>query len=151
MAHGEDSPLLGAVERRIAESDNLRGSVRLLATIRHNRMEEVYNSADYFVLGSRYEGSGFALAEALACGVVPIVTDIPSFRMMTDEGAFGGLWSPGRADDLVSSVETVLGRSVEEQSEAARGFFEQRLSWDAIGREAVTIYREVLRRRTGAG
>ncbi len=50
-----------------------------------------YNSADYFVLGSHYEGSGFSLVEAMSCGVIPIVTDIPSFRMMTNNGKIGTL------------------------------------------------------------
>jgi glycosyltransferase involved in cell wall biosynthesis len=150
MAYGEDSPLLEAVERRIAESDVLRGSVRLLGTLPHHRMEEVYNSADYFLLGSRYEGSGFALVESLACGVVPIVTDIPSFRMMTDNGAFGGLWAPGRPDGLASTLRKVLQRSLQEQSKAARDFFERRLSFRAIGGEAMAVYSEVIGRRADA-
>jgi glycosyltransferase involved in cell wall biosynthesis len=151
MAWGDHSPLRSAVEDRIESSDVLRGTVRLLGTLPHHRMEEVFNSADYFLLGSRYEGSGFALVEALACGVVPIVTDIPSFRVMTDSGAFGGLWSPGRPEDLASVLRKVLDRNLHEQSNAAREFFDRRLSYRAIGHEAMTAYREVVRRRGRVG
>jgi hypothetical protein len=50
-------------------------------------------AADLFVSGSQREGSGTALLESLACGLPPIVTDIPSFRMLTCDGRIGALWS----------------------------------------------------------
>ena len=49
-------------------------------------------AADLFVLGSHREGSGYSLIEALACGLPPIVTDIPSFRSLTGAGVVGALW-----------------------------------------------------------
>lgn len=147
MAHGEPSPLVGVVRHRIAGSEVLRRSVELLGSVPHSRMEAIFSSADYFILGSRYEGSGFALAEALACGVVPIVTDIPSFRMMTDGGAIGALWTPGDPEALASAVIEVLGRPLAEQSRAARLFFDRRLSYAAIGRASVAAYERVMKTR----
>ncbi len=144
MAHGEPSPLEDEVRRRVAESEVLRASARLLGSVPHARMEAVFASADYFVLGSRFESSGFALAEALACGVVPIVTDIPSFRMMTDEGAIGALWPPGDSEACAAAVHRALDRPLVEQSRAAREFFQRRLSYAAIGRESVAAYSELL-------
>ena len=41
------------------------------------RVEELMRAADIFTLGSHREGSGYALTEALACGLPPVVTDIP--------------------------------------------------------------------------
>lgn len=147
MAHGEPSPLVEVVRRRIAGSEVLERSVEMLGSVPHSRMEAIFSSADYFILGSRYEGSGFALAEALACGVVPIVTDIPSFRMMTDGWATGALWTPGDPEALVSAVIDVLGRSLAEQSRAARAFFDRRLSYAAIGRASVAPYERVIKTR----
>lgn len=144
MAHGADSPRLAEVTRRIAASDVLRAAVRLLGTVPHTGMEAIFNSADCFVLGSRYEGSGYALAEALACGVVPIVTDIPSFRMMTDDGAIGALWTPGEPGACAAAVLEALGRSLVDQSRAARELFQRRLSYAAIGRASVAAYSTLL-------
>lgn len=149
MAYGPDSPLLGSVEERIARSDVLGRAVRMLGTVEHGEMEAVYNSADYFVLGSHYEGSGFALAEALACGVVPVVTDIPSFRMMTDGGGIGALWRPGQPGELAAALAEVLARPLGEQSLAARDFFDRRLSYPAIGKGLVEAYSDALRRVGG--
>lgn len=140
VAFGPDSPLLGAVEARIAGSEALSRTVVLLGTLPHAGLEAVYNSADLFVLGSHHEGSGFALAEALACGAVPVVTDIPSFRVMTGGGAVGALLPPGRPDALADALRTVAGRPPARA--AARAIFEQRLSWPAIGRAALAAYAE---------
>jgi len=144
MAYGGDSLLLAAVERRIAGSDVLSRAVRLLGSVPHDEMEAVYSSADYFVLGSRYEGSGFALCEAMACGVVPVVTDIPSFRMMTGGGAVGALWAPGDAEACAAAVVQAHDRSRVEQSRAARELFRRRLSFAAIGRASIAAYLDVL-------
>jgi len=38
----------------------LNNKVHLLGKIAHSEIEQYYNSADYFVLGSHYEGSGYA-------------------------------------------------------------------------------------------
>jgi glycosyltransferase involved in cell wall biosynthesis len=70
MAYGT-ADMLPAVRERIAASKTLAQAVTLLGRIEHSQLEDIYNSADYFVLGSHHEGSGFSLAEAMACGVVP--------------------------------------------------------------------------------
>jgi glycosyltransferase involved in cell wall biosynthesis len=146
MAHGPDSPLLEAVRARIAESEVLCRAVHLLGTVPHSEMEAVFNSADYFVLGSRFEGSGFALAEALACGVVPIVTDIPSFHRMTDGGAVGALWSSGRPEAMTAAVREAVRAPLEESSATARAVFDARSSFAAIGRDALAAYRKTYQR-----
>ena len=38
--------------------------------------------------------------EAMACGCIPIVSNIPSFKKMTDEGKCGFLFTPGDAEGL---------------------------------------------------
>lgn len=141
MVHGPDSPLRREVDRRIASSDLLGRAVKVLGTVPHDRMAAIFNSADYFVLGSHHEGLSFAVAEALACGVVPVVTDIPPFRRMTAGGQVGGLWRPGRPATLTETFGHVLGRPLATQSAAARELFERLLSWSVIGREALAAYR----------
>jgi glycosyltransferase involved in cell wall biosynthesis len=142
-----DAPLLPEVQARIAGSAALRETVVLLGRKSYLEIQDYYNSADYFVLGSHHEGSGYALAEALACGVVPIVTDIPSFRVMTDGGGLGALWPPGDAQALASAIENTLRRPRGALAAAARRFFEARLSYPSIGRQALAAYHELTSRR----
>ena len=83
------APLLEQVERTVETDPQLRGRVHLLGKAPHERIEQLMRAADIFVLGSHREGSGYSLMEALACGLPPLVTDIPSFRVLTGQGAIG--------------------------------------------------------------
>ena len=141
--------LLPQVRSRLAGSAVLGHAVELLGYIPHGELERYYNSADYFLLGSHHESSGFALAEALACGVVPVVTDIPTFQVMTGGGRIGAIWPPGDAARLAGALLRLLDQPLAPLSAAARAFFEERLSLPAIGRQALAIYGHLLDRRPG--
>jgi glycosyltransferase involved in cell wall biosynthesis len=141
--------LLPRVRSRLESSAALSHAVELLGCIPHAGLEGYYNSADYFLLGSHHESSGFALAEALACGVVPVVTDIPTFRTMTGGGQIGVLWPPGDAARMAEALLRLLDRPLAPQSAAARAFFRERLSLPAIGRQALSIYGYLVDLRAG--
>jgi len=146
MVYADDT-LLPEVRTCIAQSPGLTASVTLLGRLSHADLQAVYNSADYFVLGSNYEGSGYSLAEALACGVAPVVTDIPSFRVLTDQGRIGACWPPGDSAAFAEAFRRVRHRPLQEVSDRAVRFFEERLSWPAIARQAIRAYREAATRR----
>jgi len=142
-----DDALLTQVRNRVASSTLLCRSVRLWGSVPHAALESFFNSADYFVLGSHHEGSGYSLVEALACGVVPVVTDIPSFRVLTNGGTIGACWTPGDSSALAAAFLRVLCQPVRTLSDRAVHFFEQRLNFQAIARQAVHAYRELAERR----
>jgi glycosyltransferase involved in cell wall biosynthesis len=146
MAYGTPD-MLPAVRERIGASKTLARAVTLLGRIEHSQLEDIYNSADYFVLGSHHEGSGFSLAEAMACGVVPVVSDIPSFRVMTDSGRIGACWQPGSSESFADKFLAVMSQPLEQLSREAQGFFQSQLSYKAIARDAVRAYREVIAAR----
>jgi glycosyltransferase involved in cell wall biosynthesis len=126
-------------------ADVLRSRVRQVGFVPQQELGAYYDAADLFVLGSHREGSGYALLEALACGVVPVVTDIPSFRWLTDDGRIGSLWRVGDAASLAEALERVAVRPIVAERRACRALFDRRFSWDAIGRRAVEIYQELVR------
>jgi glycosyltransferase involved in cell wall biosynthesis len=146
MAYGT-ADILPAVRECIAASKALSGAVILMGRVEHSQMEDIYNSSDYFVLGSHREGSGFSLAEAMACGVVPIVTDIPSFRVMTDGGRIGACWRPGSSAAFADKFLEVMRQPLEKLSRYARSFFVSRLSYKAIARDSIRAYRQVIAAR----
>jgi glycosyltransferase involved in cell wall biosynthesis len=139
--------MLPEVRARLAASPALAERVDLLGCLPYDRMAALLSAADLFVLGSHRESSGYALIEAIACGAVPVVTDIPSFRAITAGGRLGRLWPPGDARAL-SEALVALGRADLGPVRAAMAeHFERELSWGAVGRSALAIYREVLERR----
>jgi glycosyltransferase involved in cell wall biosynthesis len=142
-----EGELLGAVRSRIAASPALSARVELIGKVAPERMASFYSAADIFVVGSHHEGSGYALLEACACGLAPVVTDIPAFRTITSGGAIGALWPAGNSPALADAIVRTAGPDRHEMRNRVLGCFEQTLSWSAVGRAAMRAYQEVVARR----
>jgi glycosyltransferase involved in cell wall biosynthesis len=134
------APLLKAVQRRIASDPMLRGRVHLLGRVPHERIERLMRAADLFVLGSHREGSGYALIEALACGLPPVVTDIPSFRALTAGGAVGALWPLGDSGALAEALISLAPRLGCAMRADVRAHFDRELSLPAVGAKLAATY-----------
>jgi glycosyltransferase involved in cell wall biosynthesis len=116
----------------IAADPNLGDAVEMRGTIAPAAVEDFLNSADFLIQTSLREVAGYSVLEAMSCGVIPVVTDIPSFRAMTDGGRTGVLFPVG--DHRLLAERTLDLANVEDLSRKVRAFFEQTLSYDAIAR-----------------
>ena len=146
-----EAPLERAVVRRIAEDGRLRGRVHLLGRRPHEQIESLMRAADVFVSGSHREGSGYALIEALACGLPPLVTDIPSFRALTGDGAVARLWWRGDPQSLADQLLAMPAQRSTAQRASVRAHFERELSFAALGRRLADTYHELVSRAARAG
>ena len=141
------APLLGEVTRRVEADAVLRDRVRLLGPVPHETVEHLMRAADLYVSGSHREGSGYALIEALACGLPPVVTDIPSFRALTRQGEVGALWRRGDPRSLSEALIEVACRPRVAQRAATRALFEAELGLRALGEKLVAMYGDAAHRR----
>jgi glycosyltransferase involved in cell wall biosynthesis len=91
-----------------------------------------FNSADFLLSGSHYEGSGTVVCEAMACGCIPVVTDIDSFRMITDNGRCGLLYNVGDENDLFATLIRTLKIDLKEKQKNCLDYFKSNLSFEAI-------------------
>lgn len=137
------APLRAEVTRRIEADPRLRGRVHLLGAVAHSEIELLMRAADFFVQGSHHEGSGYALLEALACGLPPVVTDIPSFRALTGDGAVGRLWPCGNAQSFTEALLSIAARPRESLRAQVREHFDRCLSFEALGRTLTQTYRQL--------
>jgi glycosyltransferase involved in cell wall biosynthesis len=144
MVYG-GADLVDEVRRRVNGSARLRDRVRLAGAVRHEEMPSFFSAADLYVGGSHHEGSGYALIEACACSVVPVVTDIPTFRLLA--GGAGALWPPGDAGACARALVDVARRDLGAERTRLSAHFTRELTWTAIGRRALAIYQEVVARR----
>jgi glycosyltransferase involved in cell wall biosynthesis len=140
------APLLRQVRRRVASDPRLNGRVHLLGPVPHAQIEQLMRAADFFVSGSHRESTGYALMEALACGLPPLVTDIPSFRALTGDGAVGQLWRAGDARSLCSALLRMRAHAAPADRAAVRAHFERELSFEALGRRLTAVYAELVAR-----
>lgn len=136
-----NAPLLADVQRRIADDPRLVERVHLLGKVPHARIERLMQSTDLYVSGSRAESCGYALLEAMACGAVPMVTDIPSFRALTGCGRIGELWPRGNAARLADALQRAAHHRP--SREQVRAYFDETLSFAAVGRRWAQAYAQV--------
>lgn len=90
-------------------------SVRFLG--RHGQPEQILRMADVYVLPSQREGQSVALLEAMACGVVPVVSDLEPNLCIVTEGVTGFSF---KVDDQASLEEALL-RGVQSDRSAIGG------------------------------
>jgi glycosyltransferase involved in cell wall biosynthesis len=138
------APLLHTVQRRIGADPLLRGRIHLLGCVPHDRIEQLMRAADLFVLGSHREGSGYSLIEALACGLPPVVTDIPSFRTLTGGGNVGALWRCGDSREFCQALLSLATKPQPALRRATRAHFDAELSFSALGRKLYAMYEDLL-------
>jgi glycosyltransferase involved in cell wall biosynthesis len=139
-----DAPLLDDVEQCIAASDILRDRVVLLGRCTHAEMEAHYRAADLFVQTSHQEGCSYSTIEALACGVAPLVSDIPSNRRLV--GDAGSLVPVGDADALATAMLEWARHDCDARRARARARFDQALSYEHVGRDLRTAYHTLMAR-----
>lgn len=139
-----DKTLVQEIQYILAKNEVLNERVKLIGEVEHNKLDIYYSAANYYVSGSFYEGSGYALFEAMACGCVPLVTDIPSFRMITNNGTIGELWQAGNQKSLKESLKLLLTKNYEEESLKAINYFNSTLSFEAIANKHLEMVKNVM-------
>jgi glycosyltransferase involved in cell wall biosynthesis len=100
-----DGPLMKTFARRLAK-DIATGQVRMHGWLGREDVHRQMREADVFLLTSDAEGLSIALLEAMAHGIVPVVTDIPSGNGEIVRHMKNGMLVPvGGIDDFIESIE----------------------------------------------
>ncbi len=123
--------LSGKIKELLSNSAQQQ-AVTLIGRVPHDELQYWFNSADIILSGSHYEGSGTAVCEAMSCGCMPIVTDIDSFRMITDNGRCGLLYEAGNAQALLDALNQIDQMDIAEKQRASLKYFQTNLSFEAI-------------------
>lgn len=124
-------------------SSTASSAIRLIGKVNNQDLLYWYNSADFIISSSHYEGSGIAVCEGLSCGCIPILTNIPSFRMMTDNGRMGFLYEVGREDALLAVLKKSMQLDREIERDKVVKWFKEELSFDANARKIMDVIHEI--------
>ncbi|MDB4904284.1 MAG: glycosyltransferase [Mucilaginibacter sp.] len=130
--------LLNEIKSLINKNEN-KDAITLVGEVPHDELLYWFNSSDFIISGSHYEGSGTAVCEAMSCGCVPVVTDIFSFRMITDSGNCGILYEAGNKEALLSALLQTTHLNIHEKQNKSLEYFRKKLSFEAIAQEIKNI------------
>jgi len=132
--------------RKQARQLAIEDTVLWLGQVRN--VYEIVPTWDLFVTASPWEGFGIAVAEAMACGVPIVATDIIAFRDVLDRGRVARLVPPDNPVALASEIRWCMEhpRETADMAERARQRVCQRYSLQAICDAYHQVYLELLRR-----
>lgn len=143
--YGTDA-LRPELERRLAGDPALARHVHLLGRVPHAQVEQLCQACDLFLATSHREGSGYALIEALACGLPPVVSDIAPFRALVGDLAESRFAAAGDAPAFAEGLVSLARQADDQRRAAVRRHFDAHLAFPVIGRRLVDIYQAVIAR-----
>jgi glycosyltransferase involved in cell wall biosynthesis len=146
MVFGDDT-LIAEVDECVRGSSVLAARVTLAGRVARDELPNYYSAADVFVSGSHAEGSGYALIEALSAGLVPVVTDIPSFRVIA--GDRGARWPAGDAGALAAALTQIGSGDRLRERERVLAHYDRTLRWDAIAAHTLREYQALVDHKRG--
>jgi glycogen synthase len=93
---------------RVALESGVRGSIRFLPMVPHDRMSEVYRQADFCFLLSHVEGLSRVTLEAMASGSVLVTTGAGGGQEVVRHGANGIIVTAGAPERIADAVAGLL-------------------------------------------
>lgn len=102
-------PLLGE-RRRQVEKLGMSATVEFIDRVPHERIPELLRAADIYVSASARDGTSSSLLEALATGLVAVVSRIRANQGWIRDGESGFLFDVGDAADLARALGEALDR-----------------------------------------
>ncbi|MEM4490596.1 MAG: glycosyltransferase family 4 protein [Desulfurococcaceae archaeon] len=104
------------VRKELQELNN----VKIMSYVPHREMPDIYNKIKILVLPSRKEGVPTVLLEALACGVIPVVSKVGGMPWLIQRAGVGVLLDGFGSRFVVNVLEYLLNLSSEELNEMSQ-------------------------------
>ncbi|MBS1780210.1 MAG: glycosyltransferase family 4 protein [Bacteroidetes bacterium] len=140
----QDDTMLDEVKGKIEQSTILKNTVHLVGKVNHGELAAWFTACNFFVSGSHHEAAGFALIECMACGCIPVVTDIPSFLSITDDGKLAYTFKPGDVNGLLQAMQKAALADRDMMTADILSYFEQHLSYKAIADSIYDVCRKLM-------
>lgn len=149
--YGGDSEYVAKIRHQI-DTLGISSSVKIVDTLPYERMPDLYRLAPVTVSVPLSDGTPMSVLEAMACGSVPIVSDLPSLREWIREGWNGFLVEAQDADQLAARILWLLENRAKAMEFARRNasIVEERASQAANMSQMETLYRAMSARERGA-
>jgi len=126
---------------------NITNHFSFVGNVSQEKLVEYYQKAWVYVLPSYYEGLPKTLLEAMACGLPTVVTNIPGNVDVAVNGVTGVIVPPKNPKELALAINKILddGDLRKRMGEAGRKRTEEVFTWDAIAKQVIKVYEDILK------
>jgi len=132
--------------KSLAERLNVSSSVRFVGIVPYNEVPKYLSAADIYVSTCLIDSTSVSLLEAMACGLAPVVTNIPGNREWIDNEKNGILFPPTNykalAEKLIQLIEDKRLR--ETFGRKCVKIVKERAMWEECVSKMETIYKSLL-------
>jgi len=126
---------------KIVEMGN---QIRELGFVDDEDLSILYSGAEAFVYPSLYEGFGFPVLEAMACGCSVITSNISSLPEVAGEAAL--LVYPKETKEIANAINTLLNDDKLRQKLVKNGLEQaKKFSWEKTAKEMLKIYQSLIK------
>lgn len=146
----ENYPLViaGGMRKYIGRLKELIGKyyldkyVKFLGYVPSVLMAQLYGSASMLVFPSLYEGFGFPILEAMACGCPVIASNVSSIPEVCGDGAL--MFDPTNETELVGLILRLIGSGELREELVEKGLHQAtKFSWDETGRKWIELLESI--------
>ncbi|MFW9938218.1 MAG: glycosyltransferase family 4 protein [Candidatus Thorarchaeota archaeon] len=130
-------------EKLMLKANKLKLNVNFLGLFPNNKIPEILNQHEFFILPSYYEGNPKALLEAMSCGLICIGTNVWGIKNLIEHEENGLLCKPNAS----SIKQTILkyykdGTLRKKIQQNARNFILDNASLNSIAEKEYRIYKD---------
>lgn len=119
----------------------LTSRVKWLGYVPYEDLPVIYSIADILVLPSFYEGFGFPILEAMACGTPVVTSDVSSMPEVAGDAAL--LIDPNKPEEIAGAVGRVLNDTALARMLCERGLERvKEFTWEKCADETMRVFEE---------
>jgi len=135
--------------RTLARNTGPGDSITFLGLVPSDHIPALMEQASVFVSPALSDGTSIALMEAIAAGLIPVVTDIDANRPLIRNGMDGLLFEPGNEKDLAEKIITAFSGAIPPGTlDIKRKEYRSRVSWRSVAGDFISLYKGFSQGRT---
>ncbi|HPI91484.1 MAG TPA: glycosyltransferase [Deltaproteobacteria bacterium] len=131
--------------RSLARDLGIADHVTFLGHVPHENIPGLASRSRVFVSSARADGTSIALQEAMAAGLIPVVTDIEANRALVTHGRDGYLFEPGNEKDLAENIINALSGEINAQALLYKRLsLKGKIVWSTVADRFISGYNQLM-------
>ncbi len=131
-----------AYVHRFVEENGLSDHVDFVGYLSNEKLAQYYRAGDIYLSASHVDGSSVALLEAMGCGCVPVVSDIPSNLEWVRNDVTGWSFKDGSAEKLAEKLVKAGHTDLKNLRTAVREKIEKDGDWEKGKKKLLKTYQK---------